>query len=237
MHAVSFWVPMTERPTKTRIYCSDFRFHRLGRPFSHALTFIHTFPRFPRKPYCHFTFIVCVAALQLHKKHIPRIRVTAGSAWRGTHTQMLVGLTLTCYFYYVRVLWMGACNVRGADRPVVGLLWTNKWLDFVCETNVFETMGTYFIEGVNSSKFSYICSWCWCEFHALFNYSLLSSLCVLSTVFAHNGSNAPVSHINSIKCLRAHSMNACRQRMRRYSHSHEFRSGIVRFQLFGKRSI
>lgn len=133
---------------------------------------------------------------------------------------MLVGFISIAW----RVLWMWVCGVRGADCTV-GLSWTIKWLDFVCETNVFETMGTCLLKGWTSAN-TLICSWC--EFHALYNYSLLSSLCAL-TLFAHNGSNAPVSHINSIKCLRAHSINACRQKMSRYSHSHEFRSVLFVF--------
>lgn len=82
-------MPMIERPTKTRIYCSDFRFHRLGRPFSHALTFMRINTMQRNLVYTHnfgshanliVTSIYCLCRrTTTAQKQIPRICVTAGS--------------------------------------------------------------------------------------------------------------------------------------------------------------
>lgn len=191
--------------------------------------------RFPRKPYCHFNLLyVCHRTANAHK-HIQspssccrRCEYEMSTCRARTHSHLPCTLILIILLVLlIRECVLCVCvailtwySLFRASPPclvvcmcvcavwTVALLWTIKWLDFVCETNVFETMGTYLLKGWISVNYyaalplslalssAYLCS---VHYYSAIPYChhCVSAHC--SLWHAYNGTNAPVSHIISIK--------------------------------------
>lgn len=118
--------------------------------------------RFPRKPYCHFNllFVSPHYNARTHTHHGAHLTALCLHAETRTEPHITCALILvdlifkrvailTCCFCFVLVLSTSTIECVCVLRAIstVGLLWTIKRLDFICETNVVEMMGTYLSKG------------------------------------------------------------------------------------------
>lgn len=144
--------------------CTDFYAYKYDAKKSR----VYTQFRFPRKPYCHFNLLFVSSHYNCTKTNSPHLchcRFYMMRYAHRTHSHTLAHIMrypnvrrpLIDLLFLLRAsplnvsVWCSWCRLY-----TVSLSWTIKWLlDFVCETNVFETMGTYLLKGWTSGEYSY----------------------------------------------------------------------------------